>query len=129
MRPISTRGSRLMSQPTAPAQDAAITSRASKLIRARSIPAARGSGSLEFNFALQCAHNLSRLAHYRHSLNLLSCLECPRPRAAHRARPSRVVTAALLSEVAEVVTLPDLRSEVPEDRVRNRDVEEEVGQH
>jgi hypothetical protein len=50
-------------------------------------------------------------------------------RAAHRARLSRVVTAALLSEVAEVGTLPDLRSEVPEDRVRNRDVEEEVGQH
>src|SRR3954469_14412407 len=42
---------------------------------------------------------------------------------------SRVVTAALLSEVAEVVTLPDLRSKVAEDRVRNRDVEEEVGQH
>src|SRR5262250_1273841 len=50
-------------------------------------------------------------------------------RAAHRARLSRVVTAALLSEVAEIVALPDLRSEVPKDRVRNRDVEEEVGQH
>jgi hypothetical protein len=37
----------------------------------------------------------------------------------HRARLSRVVTAALLSEVAEVVALPDLRAEVPEDRVRN----------
>jgi len=49
--------------------------------------------------------------------------------AAHRDRLSRVVTAALLSEVAEVVALPDLRSEVPEDGVRNRDVEEEVGQH
>jgi hypothetical protein len=46
--------------------------------------------------------------------------------AAHRARLSRVVAAALLSEVAEVVTLSDLRSKVPEDRVRNRDVEEEV---
>ena len=44
-----------------------------------------------------------------------------------RARLSRVVTAALLSEVAEVVALPDLRSEVPEDRVRDRNVEEEVG--
>ena len=44
-------------------------------------------------------------------------------------RSSRVVAAALLSEVAEVVTLPDRRSKVPEDRVRNRDVEEEVGQH
>jgi hypothetical protein len=50
-------------------------------------------------------------------------------RAAHRARLSGVVTAALLSEVAEVVALPDLRSEVPEDRVSNRDVEEEVGQN
>jgi hypothetical protein len=50
-------------------------------------------------------------------------------RAVHRARLSRVVTAILLSEVAEVVALPDRRSEVPEDRVRNRDVEEEVGQH
>src|SRR5260370_10477643 len=48
---------------------------------------------------------------------------------AHRARLSRVVTAALLSEVAEVVTLPDLRSKAPEDRVRDRDVEEEVGQN
>jgi|SRR6516164_1399884 hypothetical protein len=48
-------------------------------------------------------------------------------RAVRRARVSRVVTAALLSEVAEVVALPDLRSEVPEDRVRNRNVEEEVG--
>jgi hypothetical protein len=48
---------------------------------------------------------------------------------AHRTCLSRVVTAALLSEVAEVVTLPDLRSKVPEDRVRNRDMEEEVGQH
>src|SRR5499427_10138986 len=48
---------------------------------------------------------------------------------AHYARLSRVVTAALLSEVAEVVALPDLRSKVPEDRVRNRDVEEEVRQH
>ena len=46
-----------------------------------------------------------------------------------RARLSRVVTAALLREVAEVVTLPDLRSKAPEDRVRSRDVEEEVGQH
>ena len=49
--------------------------------------------------------------------------------AAHRDRLSRIVTAALLSEVAQVVTLPNLRSEVPEDRVRNRDVEEEVGQN
>lgn len=48
-------------------------------------------------------------------------------RRASASIPSRVVTAALLSEVAEVVALPDLRSEVPEDRVRNRDVEEEVG--
>src|SRR4030095_6754838 len=49
--------------------------------------------------------------------------------SAMEARLSRIVTAALLSEVAEIVTLPDLRSKVPEDRVRNRDVEEEVGQH
>src|SRR5215470_10726416 len=45
------------------------------------------------------------------------------------AHLSRVVAAALLSEVAEIVALPDLRSKVPEDRVRNRDVEEEVGQY
>ena len=50
-------------------------------------------------------------------------------RAVHRARGSRVVTAALLIEVAEIVALPDLRSDVSEDRVRDRDVEEEVGQH
>src|SRR5689334_5806686 len=49
--------------------------------------------------------------------------------AAHRASLSRVVTTTLLSEVTEVVALPDRRSEMPEDRVRNRDVEEEVGQH
>jgi len=60
-------------------------------------------------------------------LNLFSCLEGLDPCRAHRARLSRVVTAALLSEVAEVVALPDLRSEVPEDRVRDRNVEEEVG--
>src|SRR5215468_5276424 len=62
----------------------------------------------------------------------LSSIELPRcatARESHRDRPSRVVTAALLSEVAKVVTLPDLRSEMPEDRVRNRDVEEEVGQN
>jgi hypothetical protein len=45
----------------------------------------------------------------------------------HRARLSRVVAAALLSEVAEIVALPDLRSEVPEDRVRNRDVKKKSG--
>ena len=40
--------------------------------------------SLEFNFALQLANDLSQLAHYRHPLNLLSCLEglgrCRAPR-------------------------------------------------
>jgi hypothetical protein len=46
-----------------------------------------------------------------------------------RTCPSRVVTATLLGKVAEVVALPDCCSEVPDDRVRNRDVEEEVGQH
>jgi hypothetical protein len=41
--------------------------------------------SLEFNFALQRADDLSQLAHDRHPLNLLSCLEglgsrrAPRP--------------------------------------------------
>ena len=83
--------------------------------------------SLEFHFALQRANDLSQLAHYRNPLSLISCLEGLDPSRAHRARLSRVVTATLLSEVAEVVALPDCRSEVPEDRVRNRDVEEEVG--
>ena len=50
-------------------------------------------------------------------------------RPVHRARLSRVVTAALLSEVALIVAFPDLRSKVPEDPARNRDVEEEVRQH
>jgi hypothetical protein len=40
--------------------------------------------SLEFNFAMQRANDLSQLAHYRHPLNLLSCLEglgpCRAPR-------------------------------------------------
>ena len=40
--------------------------------------------SLEFNFALQRANDLSQLAHYRHPLNLLCCLEglgpCRAPR-------------------------------------------------
>ena len=31
--------------------------------------------SFEFRFALQRANDLSQLAHYRHLLNLLSCLE------------------------------------------------------
>ena len=42
------------------------------------------SSSLEFNFALQRANDLSQLAYYRHPLNLLSCLEglgpCRAPR-------------------------------------------------
>ena len=83
--------------------------------------------SLDFHFALRRANDLSQLADYRHPLSLFSCLGGLDPCRAHRARLSRVVTAALLSEVAEVVTLPDLRSEVPEDRVRDRNVEEEVG--
>jgi hypothetical protein len=41
----------------------------------------------------------------------------------------RVVTAAMLDKVAEVVAFSDWRAEVPEDRVCNRDVEEEVRQH
>lgn len=40
-------------------------------------------------------------------------------RATRRARLSRVVTATLLSKIAEVVALSDFRSELPEDRVRN----------
>ena len=48
-------------------------------------------------------------------------------RAQAIARLSRVVTAALLSEVAEIVALPDLRPEASEDRVRDRDVKEKVG--
>jgi hypothetical protein len=85
LKPISTRGSCLMSQPTAPAQEAAISSCTRKLMRARSIPAAQlAYSSLEFNFALQRADDLSQLAHYRHPLNLLSCLEglgsCRAPR-------------------------------------------------
>src|SRR6516164_10346947 len=55
---------------------------------------------------------------------VISLASCRAPR-----RLSRVVTTTLLSEVAEIVALPDLRSEVPEDRVRDRDVEEEVAQH
>src|SRR4051794_17928236 len=56
---------------------------------------------------------------------------CPRAlmgpaHVVRRARVSGIVTAALLSEIAEVVPFPDLRSEVPEDRVSHRDVEEEV---
>ena len=41
--------------------------------------------SLEFNFALQRANDLSQLAHYRHPLNLLSCLEGLGP--CHAPRP------------------------------------------
>ena len=48
-------------------------------------------------------------------------------RVAHRACRSRIVTSALLTAVAEAVALPDLPSEVPKDRERNRDVEEDVG--
>ena len=49
---------------------------------------------------------------------------CARREAPMRGRRRGVLAA---DWVAEVVALPDLRSEVPEDRVRNRDVEEEVG--
>jgi hypothetical protein len=86
---------------------------------------ARCYSSLEFRFALR-ANDLSQLVHYRHLLNLLSRLEGLD--SCRASRPSLTISAAaLLSEVTEIVALPDLRFEVPEDRVRDRDVEEEVG--
>src|SRR5258708_13619371 len=61
-----------------------------------------------------------------HPLNFFPCLESPGSCRAPHLTSSHL---ALLSEVAEVVALPDLCSEVPQDPVCNRDVEEEVGQH
>ena len=65
---------------------AAISSCARKLLRARLIPAAPRLpySSLEFNFALQRANDLSQLAQYQHPQNLLCCKASVR--AAHRAR-------------------------------------------
>src|SRR6516225_8316098 len=71
--------------------------------------------------ALRAAITIRLSTLWREVISLASC-RAP-------CRLSRVVATTLLSEVAEIVALPDLRSEVPEDRVRNRDVEEEVGQY
>src|SRR5262245_65088351 len=64
------------------AADGARTGRCDLLLRQEAYASAvipRGPqlsySSLEFNFALQRANDLSQLAYYRHPLNLLSCLE------------------------------------------------------
>jgi hypothetical protein len=113
LKPISTRGSCLMSQPTAPA-----TGRCDLFLRQEAYasaidPAAPNSLTAAWNSTSLCSANYLGI--------LYTCVPVLKAsaRAAHRARPSRVVTPALLSEVAKVVALPDLRSEVPEDRVRN----------
>jgi hypothetical protein len=54
LKPISTLGSRLMSQPTAPAQDAAICTCAKTLMRVRSILVAPNSLTVASNSTLLC---------------------------------------------------------------------------